>query len=107
MTERRLIGYVHVDGTRYGPDDEVPPAVAKRIGSHAWADADSSAEPPAPAGVGGSGQTDEAPPRSGRGSGVEAWRAYAEQHDLDVAADASREDIIAAAEGAGLIEREE
>ncbi|GAA3527816.1 hypothetical protein [Streptomyces osmaniensis] len=111
MTERRLIGYVHVDGTRYGPDDEVPPAVAKRIGSHAWADADSSAGAPAPAGVGvgvgGSRQTDEAPPRSGRGSGVEAWRAYAEQHDLDVAADASREDIIAAAEGAGLIEREE
>jgi hypothetical protein len=104
---RRLIGYVHVDGTRYGPDDEVPPAVAKRIGDHAWTDADSSAEMPSPAGEGGSGKTDEAPPRSGRGSGVEAWRAYAEQNDLDVAADASREDIIAAAEGAGLIEREE
>ncbi|MET9729236.1 hypothetical protein ABZZ79_00795 [Streptomyces sp. NPDC006458] len=104
---RRLIAYVHVDGKAYGPDSEVPADVAKRIGDHAWADADSTAEAPSPAGVGDSGMTKEAPPRSGRGSGVEAWRAYAEQHDLDVAADASREDIIAAAEGAGLIEREE
>lgn len=113
---RRLNTYVHLDGTAYGPDDDVPADVAKRIGEHAWTD-DSDQDGDEPAGAGfedpssqqsptptGAG---EAPPRSGRGSGVEAWRAYAAQHDLDVADDATREDIIAAAEGAGLIEREE
>jgi len=106
---RRLIAYVHVDGKAYGPDDQVPAAVAERIGGHAWTDADSAAEAPSPVGVGESGGTpvDVAPPRSGRGSGVEAWRAFAEQHDVEVAADASREDIIAAAEAAGVVEREE
>ncbi|MGA5489566.1 hypothetical protein ACPCK1_17640 [Streptomyces pseudogriseolus] len=103
---RRLIAYVHVDGKAYGPDSDVPADVAKRIGAHAWTDADSPAEVPTPTGAGG-GSGDEAPPRSGRGSGVEAWRAYAEQHDVEVAADASREDIIAACEAAGVVEREE
>lgn len=111
---RRLNTFVTVDGQWYGPDDDVPAEVAKRIGDHAWddgGDQDDGDEPTV-------GYTDpstqqsptgpaEAPPRSGRGSGVEAWRAYAEQNDLDVAEDASREDIIAAAEGAGLIDREE
>ncbi|BDH04900.1 hypothetical protein [Streptomyces seoulensis] len=103
---RRLIAYVHVDGVAYGPDSEVPPKVAKQIGEHAWTDADSSPEVPAPTGAGG-GSEDEAPPRSGRGSGVEAWRVFAEQHDVEVAADASREDIIAACEAAELIEPEQ
>lgn len=35
---RRLRTYVHVDGVPYGPDDEVPAEVAKRIGAHAWED---------------------------------------------------------------------
>lgn len=38
----------------------------------------------------------EPPARSGPGSGVDAWRAYAEQIGLEVADDASRDDIIAA-----------
>ncbi|MFB7594296.1 hypothetical protein [Streptomyces sp. NPDC056160] len=103
---RRLIAYVHVDGVAYGPDSKVPPAVAKRIGDHAWTDADSAAEVPTPTGAGG-GSEDVAPPRSGRGSGVDAWRAFAEQHEVEVAADASREDIIAACEAAELVEPEQ
>lgn len=35
---RRLRTYVHVAGVVYGPGDEVPAAVAKRIGDHAWED---------------------------------------------------------------------
>lgn len=101
---RRLIAYVHVDGVAYGPDSKVPADVAKRIGDHAWTDADEAAADEQPA---GGGQSTEAPPRSGRGSGVDAWRAFAEQHDVEVAADASREDIIAACEAAGVVEREE
>ncbi|MFJ2249440.1 hypothetical protein [Streptomyces sp. NPDC087862] len=93
---RRLIAYVHVAGAVYGPGDDVPPDLAKRIGAHAWVDDGDQA--PALSG---------APPRSGRGSGVDAWRAFAEQHDVEFAADASREDIIAACEAAELVEREE
>lgn len=40
---RRLRTYVHVDGIAYGPDDEVPAAVAKRIGDHAWEDSGAAA----------------------------------------------------------------
>lgn len=97
---RRLIAYVHVAGAVYGPGDEVPPEVAKRIGAHAWADGDQGDgdEPPAPS---------EAPPRSGRGSGVEAWRTFAEAHGVDTADEMSRDDVIAACEAAGVIEPEE
>ena len=107
MSGRRLIAYVHVDGVAYGPDSKVPADVAKKIGDHAWTDTDEAAADEQPAGGGQSPAPVEAPPRSGRGSGVDAWRAFAEQHELDVDADATREDIIAAAEAAELIEREE
>ncbi|AQW55291.1 hypothetical protein ACIQPP_05580 [Streptomyces violaceusniger] len=101
---RRLIAYVHVDGVAYGPDSQVPADVAKRIGDHAWTDGAEPAEAPADE----SGGSDvEAPPRSGRGSGIDAWRAFAQQHDVEFAADANREDIIAACEAAGIVEREE
>ncbi|MGC4946177.1 hypothetical protein ACLQ2N_08220 [Streptomyces sp. DT224] len=108
---RRLKTFVHIDGVAYGPDDRVPSAVAARIGDHAWEDDEWRGEE-GPEGVGFKDPTTqqppvEAPPRSGRGSGVEAWREFAAQHELDVDADASREDIIAAAETAELIEREE
>lgn len=112
MAGRRLKTFVHVGGTAYGPDDDVPADVAEQIGDHAWADdSDEGGDEPDRVGFvdpnARTATTDEAPPRSGRGSGVEAWRAYAARHDLDVPADASREDIIAAAEDADLIEREE
>ncbi|MEU2740224.1 hypothetical protein ABZ656_33925 [Streptomyces sp. NPDC007095] len=100
---RRLIAYVHVDGVAYGPDSKVPAAVAKQIGDHAWTDADQDDD-------GGEQQTggaSEAPPRSGRGSGRDAWVAFAEQHDLDVGEDRTREQIIADLEERGVIEREE
>ncbi|MFB7212705.1 hypothetical protein [Streptomyces sp. NPDC056255] len=97
---RRLIAYVHVAGVAYGPGDDVPPEAARRIGAHAWDadEQDDGDQAPGPS---------EAPPRSGRGSGVEAWRQFAEQHNVEVAADASREDIVAACEAAELVEREE
>ncbi|MFE2747319.1 hypothetical protein ACFXKX_23825 [Streptomyces scopuliridis] len=102
---KRLIAYVHVGGVAYGPNDDVPPAVAKRIGDHAWTDV-AEVEDIEDDAAGGSPESDP-PPRSGRGSGVEAWRTFAAQHDVEVAADASREDIIAACETAGVVEREE
>lgn len=41
------------------------------------------------------------PPRQGPGSGVEKWREYAAAQQVEVAADASREDVIAALDQAG------
>jgi len=110
---RRLNTFVHVDGVAYGPDSEVPAEVAKRIGDHAWQQDDGEVRgEPGPEAVGFTdpgtgGRTAGAPPRSGRGSGIEAWRAFAEQNGVGVDSDMSREDIIAAAEAAGVVDREE
>ncbi|MFF5285191.1 hypothetical protein [Streptomyces sp. NPDC013171] len=113
---RRLRGYVHVDGKAYGPADELPASVAKRIGSHAFVDDtdDVLIGESGPETVGftgpradGSGGDVEVPPRSGRGSGIDAWRAFLADHEINVDADASREDMIAAAEQAGLVEPEQ
>lgn len=116
---RRLNAFVMVDGEWYGPDSEVPADVAKRIGAHAWTDSDqdggelaevgfvdpSAQQSPTPTGAGGGAV--EAPPRSGRGSGIEAWRTFAEQNGVGTDSDMSREDIIAACEAAGVVDREE
>ncbi|MGA5869257.1 hypothetical protein [Streptomyces cinereoruber] len=112
---RRLRGYVHVDGRAYGPDDELSAAVAKRIGDHAFEDTGGEvAGESGPETVGftdpraatSSGDT-APPPRSGRGSGIDAWRKYAEDNGVEYDTHASREEIIAAAEQAGLIEPEQ
>lgn len=44
------------------------------------------------------------PPRSGKGATTAAWRAYAEQFDVDVPADADRGDIIALLKDDGHIQ---
>lgn len=48
-------------------------------------------------------QDNEPPPRSGAGSGVEAWRAFATAKGVAYPAGAKREDIIAACENAKVI----
>ncbi|WP_405674893.1 hypothetical protein OG292_03250 [Streptomyces sp. NBC_01511] len=100
---KRLIAYVHVDGVAYGPNDEIPVKVAKRIGDHAWADV---AEAPAVEPDDDGDQGDDAPRRSGRGSGVEAWLAFAEAHGVGTDSGMSRDDIIAACERDGVVEPE-
>jgi hypothetical protein len=114
---RRLSTFVHVDGVAYGPDSEVPPEVAERIGDHAWVDDSDQGDGDSrePGNVGfedpraqrSPGSADKAPPRTGRGSGVEAWRTFAEQNGVEVAPDATRDDIIAACEAAGVVEPEQ
>ncbi len=100
---RRLNAYVHVDGVAYGPDDTVPAEVAARIGEHAWAKSTDDVDLP----DGGDGGEADVPPRSGRGSGRDAWAAFAQSHGLDVGEDRTREQIIADLEEGGVIEREE
>lgn len=78
------------------PGDAVPDWAAKRMGDHCFA-ADDSAAADVPA-------DDSAgpPPRHGKGSSEEKWRAYAEQHGVDVSAAEGRDDVIAALEQAGV-----
>jgi hypothetical protein len=39
VTARKLAGFVHVNGTVYGPDDEVPAEVSEQITNpKAWAE---------------------------------------------------------------------
>lgn len=44
---------------------------------------------------------DEPPPRSGQGSGVKAWAAYASAQGVQVPEDASRDEIVDALRDAG------
>lgn len=86
MTERLtravvVAGRVFPSGTARSGD------AAGRIPDGPWWS--TAAAPPAPA-------TADEPPRSGRGSGVEAWRTHAAALGVQVADDASRDDIIAA-----------
>jgi hypothetical protein len=85
-------------GPEYGNAENVPTEVARRIPNpKAWEDGEAPDLPdedqgtdPGPQVV----QNDE-PPRSGAGSGKEAWRSHAEGLGIDVPDDASRDDIIA------------
>lgn len=43
------------------------------------------------------------PSRSGKGSGIEAWRTFAESKGVGVDSDMSRDDIIAACEQVGAL----
>lgn len=91
---RKLIANVYVDGVLYGPAGKSPSKdVAEQITNpKAWsgkADAE------------GSGSGSDIPPKGGAGSGVDAWKAYAAKLDVEVADDASRDDVIAALEAAG------
>jgi hypothetical protein len=81
------------DGVRYDPGMDVPDAVASK-----WTNPDIVWDGDAPS-SGDESSAGGEPPRSGRGSGVEVWREYAEAQGVEVPEDASRDDIIAAVEG--------
>lgn len=96
MAAKKLVTYVNVDGQVYGPDDDVPADIAKEITNpKAWGEGSTDAA--------GTAASDGPPPRSGKGSGIDAWTAYAASFDppVEVADDASRDDVIAAIEAAG------
>jgi len=83
----KLNTYVSVDGTWYGPGDDVPAKVASQITNpNVWADGE---QPKA------SGGEVKEPPRGGPGSGAEAWRAFLEEQQVQVPDDASQKDMQA------------
>ncbi|MFI6819726.1 hypothetical protein ACIBJE_02090 [Micromonospora sp. NPDC050187] len=103
---RKLSTFVHVhergeDGNPtgrtevFGPNDDLPDWAVRSINNpNVWADSQDAAQ--ADANPGGSGGQDGPPPKGGAGSGAPAWREYAARNGVEVPADASREDIIAA-----------
>jgi hypothetical protein len=96
---RTLNMHVHVDGVWYRPGATPPPEVAKRITNpDVWAgDAEPEQATPAPGkdtGEATGGNLPE-PPRAGKGSGTDAWLAYAKDQRIEVPEDAGRDDIIA------------
>lgn len=119
MSGRRLAGVVHVtgpDGQAYvlTPDGELPSWAEERITNPAaWVGAD-TASPAAPADPSSSspsststaaaqdGPQGPPPPRTGRGSGQQAWATYAAACGVTVPDGTSREDIIAVLDAAGV-----
>lgn len=113
----------------FGPDDDLSApvnqwALAAITNDAVWADGKAPERPPAPAPEpdrgdevarllariaeleaaqvsGPAGDGLKPPPRQGPGSGADRWRAYAASVDVEVPADASREDVIAALDEAG------
>jgi hypothetical protein len=69
----------------FTPDDDVPDWAAEQIDNpDIWADGDAD------------GDDSGEPPRAGKGSGRDAWAAYAESLGVEFDEDATRDDIIAA-----------
>lgn len=96
---RKLARNIQVDGTWYKPGDTPPPEVAERIlNPKAWANAEDGPAVESPFQV-ADGPLME-PPRTGSGSGLEVWKAYAEQEKLTVPEGAKRDDIIAIVDAA-------
>lgn len=80
----RLRNSVIVGGVSYVRGSNPPKEVAEKISNPAAWDTEGA---------------EATPPRAGAGSGVEAWRRYAEGQGVDVPEDASRDEIIALTEG--------
>jgi hypothetical protein len=125
--KKATVNFTH-QGVWYGPDygdGTVPAEVAKQVGPHVFGEYPEQvdvAEAPvedvknAPASEGrderlgqeaqSGGAPDDvvgsAPPKAGPGSGVDAWRTYAEANGVEVDEDASRTEVIDAVEKAGL-----
>lgn len=90
----RLASYVHATAPNgeiviLAPGEDVPEwAVAAIRNPKAW----EGGEAPE---IADSKPESEEPPRSGRGSGEDVWREYANGLDIEVPEGASRDDIVA------------
>lgn len=104
----KLAGTVHVIDSDnqahvFGPGDAVPGwAVPLITNPKAWEDGEqptpTASEDEAPAAPAGP----TPPPRKGKGSSIEAWRAYAAEVGYESDDDATRDEIIATLEADGV-----
>jgi hypothetical protein len=104
----KLVGYVPIHGedgttTWYGPDDDVPAAVAAKIGEHAWVDGKKPAGRASKSKDDGTqgGAPDGPPPMGGAGSGESEWRAYAEKLEVPLDDVTGRDAVVEAIKAAG------
>lgn len=82
----------------FDPGDTVPGWARKQLTNpKLWADDEPA--PAAPAEV-------PVPPASGPGSRKDAWATFAEDRGVEVAEGASRDDIMAACQAAGVLDQE-
>lgn len=96
---RSLNTNVFVNGNWYGPGQVPPAEVAELITNpKVWDGDDPSGEQATPGEV-------KQPPRKGPGSGGPAWVDFAKSKGVDEKFD-SKDDLIAALEDRGLIEKE-
>jgi hypothetical protein len=99
---KRLAVHTHVIDKQgrtvhLAPGDEVPAwARGQLTNPKLWADEDHDEG-------GGGTPPGGVPSRSGPGSGKDAWAAFADGQGVEVGPAASRDDIIAACEAAGVI----
>ena len=98
---RQLVSHVHVFNEDKGdyevlaggtPEGDVPAWAVKAMGDHVWVDDSKDAD------EGGE------PPRSGAGSGKQAWTDFAAANGVEVGDDDTRDDIIAKLADAGVVE---
>jgi hypothetical protein len=102
----RVTVHVHRDGVshRFRPGDAVPDWAAELITNpDVWADDTPGEAPPAEPAIRLAAQP---PPRSGRGSGRDAWVDFAAVQGVGVDDDASRDEIIADLEEREVISKE-
>ena len=107
---RRLNAFVHVhvDGEHvvYGPGDTVPKSVAKLIGNpYVWAAGEGVPEPEEETSEEETSEevvTLPIPPKGGPAATRDAWIAYAKSKGFEADADATRKDVIAALDAAGV-----
>lgn len=97
----RLIATVHVAGQIFKPGDDVPEKFARLMGAHCF-EGRQHPFPDAPTVTNDGGSGESIPPKAGRGSSRDAWAAYAAKHDVPVANDLARDDIIDVLATAGV-----
>lgn len=105
----KLVRHTHVIDDKHQVHEFAPgakvPAWARKLITNpkVWAKDEEDGDEPSgddnPAG-GGSDEVPAVPPKSGSGSGRNAWVAYAEANGVEVSEDMSREDIVEALEAA-------
>ena len=84
-------------------DTELPDWARGQVGKHLLDGDDEHDDDDGDGDNDGDGGDDvEVPPKGGPGSGADMWRAYAAAKDVEVAADADRDAVIAALKAAGV-----
>lgn len=111
---RTTVHVVDLEGRNraFGPGEELPDwAVTQITNPDVWEgelpphlNAEGEAQPVVAQPQTGAAASE--PPRSGKGSGRDAWAAYAASHGVEVGDDVSRDDIMAALSERGVIEND-